>query len=100
MKSTYVKVASACVVATTLTFSAFSVASASTSNVEVTQRQITEAQAKEIALKQVPGTVVKVELDTENGVQVYEVDVKSQNQVFEVTIDASTGKVLKVEKED
>jgi uncharacterized membrane protein YkoI len=64
------------------------------------QNQITEAQAKEIALKQVQGTIVKVELETEDGVLLYEIDVKAPDQLYEVKIDAKSGKVLKVEKEN
>ncbi|NMD69365.1 peptidase M4 [Bacillus sp. DNRA2] len=67
---------------------------------DLVQTKISEAQAKDIALKQVKGKVVKVELETDNGVLVYEVDVKSGTQVYEVKIDAKSGKVLKVEKEN
>ncbi|MBT2694063.1 PepSY domain-containing protein [Bacillus sp. ISL-55] len=66
----------------------------------IVQNQISEDQAKEIALKQVKGTVTKVELETENGVLVYEVDIKAPDQLYEVTIDAKSGKVIKVEKEN
>ncbi|MBT2681269.1 PepSY domain-containing protein [Bacillus sp. ISL-35] len=75
-------------------------AAASVDVAETIQNQISEAQAKEIALKQVQGTVTKVELETENGVPVYEVDVKAPDQLYEVTIDAKSGKVLKVKKEN
>lgn len=67
---------------------------------ENAQNQITEVQAKEIALKEVPGTVHKVELETENGVQKYEVYIKAPDAMYEVEIDAKTGKVLKKEKEN
>ncbi|MFS0557183.1 PepSY domain-containing protein [Brevibacillus sp. 179-C9.3 HS] len=67
----------------------------------VQQTQITEEQAKQIALLQVKGRVVHVELETENGVLVYEVIILTdQNQVFEVEVHAQTGKVLKVEREN
>jgi uncharacterized membrane protein YkoI len=67
---------------------------------EAAQNQITEIQAKEIALKEVPGTVHKIELETENGVQKYEVYIKAPDAMYEVEIDAKTGKVLKKEKEN
>lgn len=67
---------------------------------ETAQNLISEVQAKEIALKEVKGTVSKVELETEHGVQKYEVYIKTPTDMYEVEIDATTGKVLKVEKED
>lgn len=67
---------------------------------ETAQNLISEVQAKEIALKKVKGTVSKVEIETENGVQKYEVYIKTSTDMYEVEIDATTGKVLKVEKED
>ncbi|WP_083573880.1 PepSY domain-containing protein [Rossellomorea aquimaris] len=83
-----------------ITGTAGAAALSETGTQSVAQNQITESQAKEIALKQIQGTVVKVELETDNGVQVYEVDVKTPTKLFEVKIDANTGKVLKVEKEN
>ncbi|BFH11702.1 hypothetical protein J6TS7_08010 [Paenibacillus dendritiformis] len=65
------------------------------------QRVISEQEAKSIALQQVKGRVLHVDLDTDNGKIKYEVIIMTdQNKVFEVEIDAQTGKVLKVEQED
>lgn len=53
--------------------------------------------AMTIALEQVPGEVVKVELDTENGILVYEIDIMTMEGVkYEVEIDAQTGAVIKI----
>lgn len=60
-------------------------------------RVISIGEAMNIALAQVPGQVVKVELDWEHGRQIYEVDIRAQNGVkYEVEIDAHTGQVLRV----
>lgn len=65
------------------------------------QQVISEQEAKSIALQQVKGRVLHVDLDTDNGKIKYEVIIMTdQNKVFEVEIDAQTGKVLKVEQED
>ncbi|MFL1677125.1 PepSY domain-containing protein [Paenibacillus dendritiformis] len=65
------------------------------------QRVISEQEAKSIALQQVKGRVLHVDLDTDDGKIKYEVIIMTdQNKVFEVEVDAQTGKVLKVEQED
>ncbi|WII36691.1 PepSY domain-containing protein [Paenibacillus thiaminolyticus] len=65
------------------------------------EQVISEQEAKSIALQQVKGRVLHVDLDTDNGKIKYEVIIMTdQNKVFEVEIDAQTGKVLKVEQED
>lgn len=61
-------------------------------------RRITIEEAMAIALEQVPGQVVKVELDTEKGVQVYEVDiVTAQGVKYEVAVDINTGGIVEIE---
>ncbi len=63
--------------------------------------KITEAQAKEAALKAKPGKVTEVELEKEDGVVVYSVDITATDgKMFDVAVNANTGKVLKVEAED
>ena len=55
-------------------------------------------EAMDIALAQVPGQVVKVELETEFQRQVYEVDIIAQNGIkYEVLIDAHSGQFLGVQ---
>lgn len=59
--------------------------------------RISIVDAMAIATEQIPGEVVKVELDTENGVLIYEVDiVNAQGIKYEVEIDAQTGQILKM----
>lgn len=61
-------------------------------------RQITIEEAMNIALEQVPGQVVKVEMDTEKGVRVYEVDiVTAQGVKYEVAVNMNTGEIVEIE---
>ena len=61
------------------------------------QRRISIEEAMNIALSQVPGEVVKVELEHEKGILVYEVDiVTGQGVKYEVVVDANNGTVLEV----
>ncbi|MDD5544126.1 MAG: PepSY domain-containing protein [Acidobacteriia bacterium] len=65
------------------------------------QAKITMDQAREIALKKAPGTVASGELEKEKGKLIYSFDIKtSEKEITEVNVDAITGKVLSVEKED
>ncbi len=64
------------------------------------EAKITMAQAKEIALKRVPGTITDQELEKEKGKLLYSFDVKDANgKSFDVEIDAKTGAILKVEED-
>ena len=60
------------------------------------QASITMEQAKAIALQKIPGTITEEDLENERGVLQYSFDIKDANgKVFDVEIDAKTGKVLK-----
>ncbi|MBU5439592.1 PepSY domain-containing protein [Tissierella sp. MSJ-40] len=61
--------------------------------------QINGAEAIQIALRYVPGEVLKVELDTEHGILVYEITIRASTGVYEVKIDANTGEILEIERE-
>ena len=57
--------------------------------------RISIEDAMSIATEQIPGEVVKVELDTDNGMLIYEVDiVNTQGIKYEIEIDARTGLIL------
>jgi uncharacterized membrane protein YkoI len=62
---------------------------------------ISEARARRIAEERVPGSPVKdIDLETKNGVLVWEVDLDAPGSGHdEVLVDATTGKVLRVEHE-
>ena len=60
-------------------------------------RRISMDQAMQIALQQVPGQVVKAELEVEHGIVIYEIEIRThEGHKYEVEIDANTGNVLKV----
>ena len=60
--------------------------------------QLPLEDALKIALEQVPGEVVKVERDEENGIDVFEIKVLASNgRVREITLDARDGRVLELE---
>jgi uncharacterized membrane protein YkoI len=48
--------------------------------------RISSEAAIQIALQQVPGQVMKVELDYENGILVYEIDIRTASGVYEVHV--------------
>lgn len=63
--------------------------------------KISLEEAEKIALKEVAnGTITDVELDMENGLLVYEIEVEKKWLEYDLVIDANTGDVLHVEKED
>lgn len=61
---------------------------------------LTEDQIIAIALTEVPGEVSEVEREIEDGVDIYEVEIVSEDGTeFEVEINAITGEVLEIEEE-
>ncbi|EEE45316.1 PepSY domain-containing protein [Roseibium alexandrii] len=62
---------------------------------------LTEAQAIEIALKEVPGTVQETEFEREDGKEIFEVEIVTADGVeMEVEIDAASGTILEIEQDD
>jgi len=61
--------------------------------------RISSEAAIQIALQQVPGQVLRVELDYEDGILIYEIYIRTAYGIYEVDIDAATGQILKIEKE-
>ena len=64
------------------------------------KNMISQADATAIAEKAVNGKVVEFEKDEDDGFIKYEVELKTDRGEADVEIDASTGKVLKVEWDD
>ncbi|MFY0783600.1 PepSY domain-containing protein [Peribacillus simplex] len=62
--------------------------------------KISMDQAEKIALKEVDGQVTDAELDSENGILVYELEISQGQKEYDVVIDATTGKVLKNQLDD
>lgn len=62
--------------------------------------KITFAQALEAALARVPGSVIKAELEIEDGNLLYSFEiVNAQKKIVEVEVDAGDGKVLNVDED-
>jgi uncharacterized membrane protein YkoI len=64
--------------------------------------KISEAAAAETAQKRVPNaTIASVELERENGKLIYSYDMKTKGKsgVYEVNVDAVTGKIISVAHE-
>ena len=56
---------------------------------------ISKQQSIDIAVKQTPGDVTSVKLETEDGVTAYTVTIKNAaSKEHELTIDATTGKII------
>lgn len=55
---------------------------------------VTPEKAKAAALAEVPGTVIKVELDNENGSVVYSVEIDTGSGQVDVKVDAGNANVL------
>lgn len=57
--------------------------------------------ARAIALKRIAGTIVEEELEKENGRLQYSFDIRDSNgKIWDVEVDAKTGKILKATDED
>ncbi|WP_396020857.1 PepSY domain-containing protein [Bacillus sp. SD075] len=64
------------------------------------RQRLSMQQAQEIALQRVPGQVLHVDMDMEHGVLVYEFFIlTNQNRIYEVEINAKTGRIMIVEEE-
>ena len=62
---------------------------------------LTEQEARDIATGEVGGTALEVELESEDGTPLYEVETEADDgTVSEVAVDANNGTVLEVERED
>jgi uncharacterized membrane protein YkoI len=62
--------------------------------------QITLGQAKDVALSNVQGEVLKIELEEENGFLVYGVEIVTPEKIItDIKIDAGNGDILLVEKD-
>ncbi|WP_197284395.1 PepSY domain-containing protein [Bacillus sp. JCM 19041] len=62
----------------------------------VSDGQISEEEAKETALKEFKGTIVDIELDDDDGLLVYEIDIETDSQEGTVVVNAFTGEVESV----
>lgn len=61
---------------------------------QTTEAIITKSQAIAIAQAKAAGTVTKAKLDEDDGIQVYEIEIKNGNTEYDFEIHASTGQIL------
>ncbi|MDQ3710679.1 MAG: PepSY domain-containing protein [Acidobacteriota bacterium] len=65
------------------------------------QAKITIEQARKIALERVAGTITEEEIEMENGILVYSIEIRDANgKTQDVEVDAKTGEIVRVELED
>lgn len=65
-----------------------------------TQATITAEQAQQKAMDRVGGGyLVKCELDYDDGVLKYEIEIKNGNKEYDVDVDANTGEIIKFDEE-
>jgi uncharacterized membrane protein YkoI len=71
-------------------------------NINAMYRQrISTQQAQQIALQRIPGQILHVDMEMEDGMLVYEIFIlTSQNRIYEVEISGRTGRILKIEEEN
>ena len=62
-------------------------------------KQISKSEAINIAYTVGAGTVVKAELDSDDGYLTYEIELRDGNREYDIDIDAHTGKVLSVDSD-
>lgn len=62
---------------------------------------ITSEEAQKIAMDRVGnnGYLVKCELDTDDGIQKYEIEIKNGRIEYEIDINASSGEIIKYEED-
>lgn len=67
-----------------------------TNTTSTSKQLLTHEQVKQVALKRVPGAIVKdIELDDEHGTLIYEVELIKDNVEYDLEINAYTGEIYK-----
>ena len=56
--------------------------------------KISKAQAQAIALKAAPGKIVEADYEKENGTWRYSFDIRQDQRIHEIGVDANTGKIV------
>ena len=77
------------------------VANQNTTNNQTNQTTITEDEAKKIATDWIGGSgeFVRCELDNDDGVLKYEIEVIKDNTEYDIDVDATTGEITKYEED-
>lgn len=65
---------------------------------QITDGIISMSEARQIALQRVPGAtdsdIVKCKLDRDDGIQIYEIEIRIGNREYEIEINAHTGAIM------
>ena len=57
-------------------------------------------EAQEIALNAIDGKVTKAKKEHDDGIDYYDFEIISDNQKYEIEVDAKSGKIIKNERDD
>lgn len=57
-------------------------------------------EAKSIALSQYDGEIIELELDEDDGMKYYEIELETAKEEIEMEIDAYTGEIISISKDD
>jgi uncharacterized membrane protein YkoI len=71
-----------------------------TKDVAATKDFISVDKAKEIALSEQDGHIDNIDLEHDDGYSYYEIEIENGNAEYDIYIEAYTGEVLHVEKDD
>lgn len=99
MKTT-AKIFAASLIAVGLTGTSLAIAAQKNASDAPLQSDLSIAQVSEIALAAQPGAIEEITLENEDGKTVFEVEINTDADEVEVLIDAATGEVLSVEKDN
>src|SRR3954447_26924331 len=73
----------------------------STVNKTNTEKTMLDAdEIKKVAVQEVAGVVEEIELETKTGKLVYEVDIEKDNVDYDLHIDAYSGKIYTIDRDD
>lgn len=65
------------------------------------RQRVSMQEAMQIALQRIPGQILYVDMEMENGTLIYEFFILTQqNRIFEVEVNSRTGRIIKIEEED
>lgn len=65
------------------------------------RQRVSMQEAMQIALQRIPGQILYVDMEMENGTLIYEFFILTQqNRIFEVEVNSRTGRIIKIEEDD
>ena len=61
---------------------------------------ISQEEAERIALETIPGTIIRTELDTDDGITYFEIDIRTDTNIVEVYVNAFTSQVIEIDYDE